>query len=84
MKARYAPARDRMRFRLTGWLALALLLQQPVQALAQAAAGEYRLQGGDEIVLSVPGRPGPGPHPDPGRQRPRLDSPGGGGGAGAG
>jgi len=56
MRTRYAPARARRWFRLTGWLALVLLLQQPVQALAQAAAAEYRLQGGDEIVLSVPGR----------------------------
>ncbi len=56
MKARYAPARTRSWFRLTGWLALALLLQQPVQALAQSASGEHRLQGGDQIVLSVPGR----------------------------
>lgn len=56
MRARYAPARARIWFRLTGWLVLVLLLQQPMQALAQAAAAEHRLQGGDEIVLSVPGR----------------------------
>ena len=56
MRARHAPARTRSWFRLTGWLALALLLQQPVAALAQAAGGEHRLKGGDQIVLSVPGR----------------------------
>jgi len=57
MKSRHAPARTRGWFRVTGWLALALLLQQPAGALAQAAAGEHRLQGGDAITLSVPSRP---------------------------
>ncbi len=58
MNARYVPARTRGWFRLTGWLALALLLQQPVQALAQTAGGEHLLQAGDAITLSVPSRPG--------------------------
>ncbi|HPF69588.1 MAG TPA: polysaccharide biosynthesis/export family protein, partial [Candidatus Krumholzibacteria bacterium] len=51
-----AAARTRPWFRLTGWLALVLMLQQPALALAQAAS-EHRLQGGDAITLSVPGRP---------------------------
>lgn len=44
-------------FRITGWVALALMLQQPVLALAQAAGDERRLQGGDAITLTVAGRP---------------------------
>ena len=57
MTARHVPARARRRFRLTGWLALALVLQQPAGALAQAAADERVLQSGDTLVLTVPGRP---------------------------
>jgi protein involved in polysaccharide export with SLBB domain len=57
MRARSTPPRLRPWFRPVAWLALALLLQQPVLAVAQTAAAEARLQGGDQIVLTVPGRP---------------------------
>lgn len=57
MRARSTPPRTRPWFRPVAWLALALMLQQPALAVAQTAAAEVRLQGGDQIVLTVPGRP---------------------------
>ncbi|MFN2371930.1 MAG: polysaccharide biosynthesis/export family protein [Candidatus Krumholzibacteriia bacterium] len=57
MRTRFTPARTRPWFRPAAWLALALLLQQPLLAVAQTAAEGARLQGGDQIVLTVPGRP---------------------------
>ncbi|MFO7609194.1 MAG: SLBB domain-containing protein [Candidatus Krumholzibacteriia bacterium] len=57
MRTRFTPARTRPWFRPAAWLALALLLQQPVLAVAQSAIDDTRLQGGDQVVLTVPGRP---------------------------
>lgn len=58
MRSRHVPARGRHWFRVVGWLALALMLQHPVLALAQTAVDpDYRLRPGDEILLGVPGRP---------------------------
>jgi polysaccharide export outer membrane protein len=57
MTSRYIPTRTRTWFRTVGWLALALVLQQPLAVLAQTAETEYRLRAGDEIMVGVPGRP---------------------------
>jgi len=57
MTSRHVPARGRRWFRGVGWLALALMLQQPMLALAQSGSDpDYRLRPGDEILLGVPGR----------------------------
>jgi len=57
MTSRQVPTRARTWFRLTGWIALLLVCQQPVQGLAQAVSPDYRLRPGDEILISVPSRP---------------------------
>ena len=44
-------------FRWTGRIALVALLLQPVMAAAQGADPEYRLVPGDEIAVTVTGRP---------------------------
>jgi len=51
-------ARQRIWFRLTGWLALMILCGQPLQVLAQPAGSDpdRSLQPGDEIIIAVSGR----------------------------